>query len=69
MVADTVIDVYALAGIETPELSILSDEFLDGISHRCRARAAGAAVRALNLSANGLSVADAYVARTDRMGI
>ena len=34
VVADTVIDVYALAGIETPELSILSDEFLDGIAHK-----------------------------------
>jgi len=32
--ADAVIDVYALAGIETPELSILSDEFLDGIAHK-----------------------------------
>jgi len=34
VVADAVIDVYALAGIETPELSILSDEFLDGIAHK-----------------------------------
>jgi len=34
VVAATVIDVYALAGIETPELSILSDEFLDGIAHK-----------------------------------
>jgi len=34
VVAETVIDVYALAGIETPELSILSDEFLDGIAHK-----------------------------------
>lgn len=29
--ADEVVDVYKLAGIETPELSILSDEFLDGL--------------------------------------
>jgi type I restriction enzyme R subunit len=36
VVADAVIDVYALAGIETPELSILSDEFLDGIAHKDR---------------------------------
>jgi type I restriction enzyme R subunit len=34
VVADAVIDVYALAGVETPELSILSDEFLDGIAHK-----------------------------------
>jgi len=34
VVADAVIDVYTLAGIETPELSILSDEFLDGIAHK-----------------------------------
>lgn len=27
-----VVDVYRLAGIETPELSILSDEFLDGLA-------------------------------------
>jgi type I restriction enzyme R subunit len=32
--ADKVIDVYALAGIETPELSILSDEFLDGLAEK-----------------------------------
>ncbi|MGI8721907.1 MAG: type I restriction endonuclease subunit R, partial [Geodermatophilaceae bacterium] len=30
--ADEVVDVYALAGLETPELSILSDEFLDGLA-------------------------------------
>jgi type I restriction enzyme R subunit len=30
--ADEVVDVYKLAGIETPELSILSDEFLDGLA-------------------------------------
>ena len=29
--ADEVVDIYKLAGIETPELSILSDEFLDGL--------------------------------------
>ncbi|HTW19595.1 MAG TPA: type I restriction endonuclease subunit R [Mycobacteriales bacterium] len=31
---DDVVDVYAMAGIETPELSILSDEFLDGLAHK-----------------------------------
>ncbi|MCA0306410.1 MAG: type I restriction endonuclease subunit R [Actinobacteria bacterium] len=31
VVGDQVIDIYQLAGIETPELSILSDEFLDGL--------------------------------------
>jgi type I restriction enzyme, R subunit len=30
--ADEVVDVYKLAGIDTPELSILSDEFLDGLT-------------------------------------
>ena len=34
VMADAVIDVYALAGIETPELSILSDKFLDGVAHK-----------------------------------
>lgn len=29
--ADSVIDIYQLAGIETPELSILSDEFLESL--------------------------------------
>jgi type I restriction enzyme R subunit len=29
--ADEVVDIYKLAGIETPELSILSDEFLDSL--------------------------------------
>lgn len=29
--ADEVVDIYKLAGIDTPELSILSDEFLDGL--------------------------------------
>lgn len=32
--ADEVVDVYKLAGIETPELSILSDEFLDGLASK-----------------------------------
>jgi len=31
---DQVIDIYALAGVDTPELSILSDEFLDGLAHK-----------------------------------
>lgn len=30
--ADQVIDVYKLAGVDTPEISILSDEFLDSLS-------------------------------------
>lgn len=29
--ADQVVDIYTLAGVETPELSILSDEFLDSL--------------------------------------
>jgi type I restriction enzyme R subunit len=29
---DEVVDVYKLAGIDTPDLSILSDEFLDGLT-------------------------------------
>jgi type I restriction enzyme, R subunit len=32
--ADEVVDIYKLAGVETPELSILSDEFLDSLAHR-----------------------------------
>ncbi|AXA96287.1 type I restriction endonuclease subunit R [Microbacterium sp. PM5] len=32
--ADQVIDVYKLAGVETPELSILSDEFLDSLAQK-----------------------------------
>lgn len=32
--AEDVIDIYKLAGIETPELSILSDEFLDSLEHK-----------------------------------
>ncbi len=34
--ADRVIDVYQLAGVDTPELSILSDEFLDSLAHKER---------------------------------
>ena len=34
--ADEVVDIYKLAGIETPELSILSDEFLDSLAHKDR---------------------------------
>jgi type I restriction enzyme R subunit len=30
--ANEVVDIYKLAGVETPELSILSDEFLDGLA-------------------------------------
>lgn len=30
--ADRVVDIYKLAGVETPELSILSDEFLDSLA-------------------------------------
>jgi len=32
--ADEVIDIYKLAGVDTPEISILSDEFLDSLAHR-----------------------------------
>lgn len=32
--ADHVVDVYKLAGVETPELSILSDEFLDSLAKK-----------------------------------
>jgi type I restriction enzyme R subunit len=32
--ADEVIDVYKLVGVDTPEISILSDEFLDSLAHR-----------------------------------
>ncbi len=32
--ADEVLDVYKLAGVETPELSILSDEFLDSLAEK-----------------------------------
>lgn len=31
--ADEVVDIYKLAGVDTPELSILSDEFLDSLAH------------------------------------
>ena len=34
--ADEVVDIYKLAGVETPELSILSDEFLDSLADRDR---------------------------------
>jgi type I restriction enzyme R subunit len=34
--ADQVVDIYKLAGVETPELSILSDEFLDSLAHEDR---------------------------------
>lgn len=34
--ADSVVDIYKLAGVETPELSLLSDEFLDSLSGRDR---------------------------------
>lgn len=32
--ADEVVDIYKLAGVDTPEISILSDEFLDSIAHK-----------------------------------
>lgn len=32
--ADTVIDIYALAGVETPELSLMSEGFLDSLAGR-----------------------------------
>lgn len=32
--ADQVVDVYKLAGVDTPEISILSDEFLDSLADR-----------------------------------
>jgi len=32
--ADEVIDIYKLAGVDTPELSLLSDEFLDTLAHK-----------------------------------
>lgn len=32
--ADEVVDIYKLAGVETPDLSILSDEFLDSLAHK-----------------------------------
>lgn len=34
--ADQVVDIYRLAGVETPELSILSDEFLDSLTKKDR---------------------------------
>lgn len=32
--ADEVVDIYRLAGVDTPEISILSDEFLDSLAHK-----------------------------------
>src|SRR5262249_31801673 len=32
--ADQVVDIYKLAGVEAPELSILSDDFLDSLAHK-----------------------------------
>lgn len=32
--ADEVVDIYKLAGVEAPEISILSDEFLDSLAHK-----------------------------------
>ena len=32
--ADKVVDIYALAGVETPELSLMSDDFLDSLATR-----------------------------------
>ncbi|GAB2754985.1 type I restriction endonuclease subunit R [Nocardioides pakistanensis] len=32
--ADEVVDIYKLAGVDTPEISILSDEFLDSLVHK-----------------------------------
>lgn len=32
--ADEVVDIYKLAGVDTPELSILSDEFLDSLTEK-----------------------------------
>lgn len=32
--ADEVVDIYKLAGVGTPEISILSDEFLDSLAHK-----------------------------------
>ena len=32
--ADEVVDIYRLAGVDTPEISILSDEFLDSLTHK-----------------------------------
>lgn len=32
--ADKVVDIYALAGVETPELSLMSDDFLDSLAAR-----------------------------------
>lgn len=32
--ADEVVDIYKLAGVDTPEISLLSDEFLDSLAHK-----------------------------------
>ncbi len=32
--ADEVVDIYKLAGVDTPDLSILSDDFLDSLAHK-----------------------------------
>ena len=32
--ADEVVDIYKLAGVDTPELSLLSDQFLDSLAHK-----------------------------------
>lgn len=34
LAADEVVDIYKLAGVDTPEISILSDEFLDSLAHK-----------------------------------
>jgi len=47
VVADEVIDVYAAAGIENPELSILDDEFLDGLADSDRPNLRMAVLRRL----------------------
>ena len=47
VVADEVIDVYAAAGIENPELSILDDDFLDGLADSDRPNLRMAVLRRL----------------------
>jgi type I restriction enzyme, R subunit len=32
--ADEVVDIYKMAGVETPELSVLTDEFLDSLTDK-----------------------------------
>lgn len=34
LTADRVVDIYALAGVDTPEISILSDKFLDSLAEK-----------------------------------